>query len=67
MKSGCWRHGVNGTLPSASRVTRNGNISFNIQRLAFEEGHGVETLVEAKAALWNLIHRGGGLKLEHKL
>ncbi|GJQ96278.1 FMN-binding split barrel containing protein [Tanacetum coccineum] len=40
---------------------------FNIQRLAFEEGHGVETLEEAKAALWNLIHRGGGLKLEHKL
>ncbi|XP_076915304.1 non-canonical heme oxygenase HOZ, chloroplastic-like [Bidens hawaiensis] len=41
---------------------------FNIQRLAFEEGHGVETLEEAKTALWNVIHRGrgGGLKLEHK-
>ncbi|GKC91335.1 hypothetical protein Tco_1151984 [Tanacetum coccineum] len=38
----------------------------NIQRLAFKEGHGVETLEEAKAALWNLIHRGGGLKLKHK-
>ncbi|KAI3773246.1 hypothetical protein L1987_47771 [Smallanthus sonchifolius] len=38
---------------------------FNIQRLAFEEGHGVETLEEAKTALWNLICRGagGGLKL----
>lgn len=38
---------------------------FNIQRLAFEEGHGVETLEEAKTALWNLIDRGagGGLKL----
>ncbi|KAI3512440.1 hypothetical protein L1887_19756 [Cichorium endivia] len=35
---------------------------FNIQRLAFEEGHGVETLEEAKTALWNLIRRGG----EHK-
>ncbi|PWA51830.1 FMN-binding split barrel [Artemisia annua] len=40
---------------------------FNIQRLAFEEGHGVETLEEAKVALWNLIHRGGGLKLEHQI
>ncbi|GJX24252.1 hypothetical protein Tco_0228697 [Tanacetum coccineum] len=39
---------------------------FNIQRLAFKEGHGVETLEEAKAALWNLIHRVGGLKLKHK-
>ncbi|XP_076891173.1 non-canonical heme oxygenase HOZ, chloroplastic-like [Bidens hawaiensis] len=41
---------------------------FNIQRLAFEEGHGVETLEEAKTALWNVIHRGrgGGLKLELK-
>ncbi|KAK9056528.1 hypothetical protein SSX86_023890 [Deinandra increscens subsp. villosa] len=38
---------------------------FNIQRLAFEEGHGVETLEEAKTALWNLIDRwaGAGLKL----
>ncbi|KAJ9559601.1 hypothetical protein OSB04_004761 [Centaurea solstitialis] len=34
---------------------------FNIQRLAFEEGHGVETVEEAKTALWNLIHRGRGL------
>ncbi|XP_024972866.1 uncharacterized protein LOC112511469 isoform X1 [Cynara cardunculus var. scolymus] len=34
---------------------------FNIQRLAFEEGHGVETLEEAKTALWNFIHRGRGL------
>ncbi|KAL4560097.1 hypothetical protein LXL04_032245 [Taraxacum kok-saghyz] len=36
---------------------------FNIQRLAFEEGHGVETLEEAKTALWNLIRRCGGHKL----
>ncbi|RID80096.1 hypothetical protein BRARA_A02787 [Brassica rapa] len=28
---------------------------FNIQRLAFEEGHGVETLEEAKAALWKVM------------
>nr|GEW00506.1 hypothetical protein [Tanacetum cinerariifolium] len=41
------------------------NLKFNIQRLAFEEGHGVETLEEAKAALWNLIHRDCRLKLEH--
>ncbi|KAK1436957.1 hypothetical protein QVD17_02741 [Tagetes erecta] len=33
---------------------------FNIQRLAFDEGHGVETLEEAKTALWNLIDRGAG-------
>lgn len=39
---------------------------FNIQRLAFEEGHGVETLEEAKTALWNLIRRVGGLDSEHK-
>ncbi|KAL3528498.1 hypothetical protein ACH5RR_007820 [Cinchona calisaya] len=26
---------------------------FNIQRISFEEGHSVETLEEAKAALWN--------------
>uniref|UniRef100_A0A5B6YU94 CREG-like beta-barrel domain-containing protein n=1 Tax=Davidia involucrata TaxID=16924 RepID=A0A5B6YU94_DAVIN len=31
---------------------------FNIQRLSFEEGHAVETLEEAKAALWKLINRG---------
>ncbi|KAJ4897731.1 Pyridoxamine 5'-phosphate oxidase family protein [Raphanus sativus] len=30
---------------------------FNIQRLAFEEGHGVETLEEAKAALWKVIEK----------
>ncbi|WZY73092.1 hypothetical protein YC2023_005332 [Brassica napus] len=28
---------------------------FSIQRLAFEEGHGVETLEEAKAALWKVM------------
>lgn len=31
---------------------------FNIQRLSFEEGHAVETLEEAKAALWKLLERG---------
>ncbi|KAJ0007495.1 hypothetical protein Pint_30543 [Pistacia integerrima] len=31
---------------------------FNIQRLSFEEGHRVETLEEAKAALWKLIKKG---------
>ncbi|GAV56646.1 Pyrid_oxidase_2 domain-containing protein, partial [Cephalotus follicularis] len=31
---------------------------FNIQRISFEEGHGVETLEEAKAALWKLIEKG---------
>ncbi|GMI81942.1 ONEIRIC2 [Hibiscus trionum] len=31
---------------------------FNIQRLSFEEGQGVETLEEAKAALWNVIKKG---------
>uniref|UniRef100_A0A1J3HMM7 CREG-like beta-barrel domain-containing protein n=1 Tax=Noccaea caerulescens TaxID=107243 RepID=A0A1J3HMM7_NOCCA len=30
---------------------------FNIQRLAFEEGHGVETLEEAKSALWKVIEK----------
>ncbi|THG13539.1 hypothetical protein TEA_012111 [Camellia sinensis var. sinensis] len=30
---------------------------FNIQRLSFEEGNAVETLEEAKAALWKLIHK----------
>ncbi|XP_013607972.1 PREDICTED: uncharacterized protein LOC106314681 isoform X1 [Brassica oleracea var. oleracea] len=30
---------------------------FNIQRLAFEEGHGVETLEEAKAALWKVMEK----------
>lgn len=32
---------------------------FNIQRISFEQGHVVETLEEAKAALWKLIDRGG--------
>ncbi|XP_059642032.1 uncharacterized protein LOC132283985 isoform X2 [Cornus florida] len=31
---------------------------FNIQRLSFEEGQAVETLEEAKAALWKLVNRG---------
>ncbi|XP_052175699.1 uncharacterized protein LOC127790298 isoform X2 [Diospyros lotus] len=31
---------------------------FNIQRLSFEEGHAVETLEEAKSALWKLIYKG---------
>ncbi|KAJ6983781.1 uncharacterized protein [Populus alba] len=31
---------------------------FNIQRLSFEDGHAVETLEEAKAALWKLIDKG---------
>ncbi|XP_074344288.1 non-canonical heme oxygenase HOZ, chloroplastic-like isoform X3 [Apium graveolens] len=31
---------------------------FNIQRIPFEDGHAVETLEEAKAALWQLINRG---------
>ncbi|XP_073267120.1 uncharacterized protein [Populus alba] len=31
---------------------------FNIQRLSFEDGHVVETLEEAKAALWKLINKG---------
>ncbi|KAJ4887053.1 Pyridoxamine 5'-phosphate oxidase family protein [Raphanus sativus] len=35
---------------------------FNIQRLAFEEGHGVETLEEAKAALWKVMEKA---KLNH--
>ncbi|CAH2050567.1 unnamed protein product [Thlaspi arvense] len=30
---------------------------FNIQRLSFEEGHAVETLEQAKAALWTLIDK----------
>ncbi|VVA98912.1 unnamed protein product [Arabis nemorensis] len=30
---------------------------FSIQRLAFEEGHGVETLEEAKSALWKVIEK----------
>ncbi|KFK35842.1 hypothetical protein AALP_AA4G044100 [Arabis alpina] len=31
---------------------------FNIQRLAFEESHGVENLEEAKSALWKVIEKG---------
>ncbi|KAL3825016.1 hypothetical protein ACJIZ3_021045 [Penstemon smallii] len=31
---------------------------FNIQRISFEEGYTVETLEEAKAALWKLINNG---------
>ncbi|PON83636.1 FMN-binding split barrel [Trema orientale] len=31
---------------------------FNIQRISFDEGHSVETLEEAKAALWKLIKKG---------
>ncbi|CAN4100023.1 unnamed protein product [Withania somnifera] len=31
---------------------------FNVQRISFEEGHSVETLEEAKAALWTLINGG---------
>ncbi|XP_050219709.1 uncharacterized protein LOC126670096 [Mercurialis annua] len=31
---------------------------FNVQRLSFEEGHAVETLEEAKAALWKVINKG---------
>lgn len=34
------------------------SLQFNIQRLSFEEGHTVETLEEAKAALWKLIKKG---------
>ncbi|KAJ0229835.1 Pyridoxamine 5'-phosphate oxidase family protein [Hirschfeldia incana] len=30
---------------------------FNIQRLAFEEGYGVETLEQAKAALWKVMEK----------
>ncbi|KAJ4894193.1 Pyridoxamine 5'-phosphate oxidase family protein [Raphanus sativus] len=30
---------------------------FNVQRLPFEEGHGVETLEEAKAALWKVMEK----------
>lgn len=33
-------------------------MQFNIQRISFEEGHSVETLEEAKAALWKLINKG---------
>ncbi|GFZ11627.1 pyridoxamine 5'-phosphate oxidase family protein [Actinidia rufa] len=31
---------------------------FNIQRLSFEDGNAIETLEEAKAALWKLINKG---------
>lgn len=33
-------------------------LQFNVQRISFEEGHSVETLEEAKAALWKLINGG---------
>lgn len=33
-------------------------VQFNIQRLAFEESNGVETLEEAKSALWKVIEKG---------
>ncbi|KAE9468050.1 hypothetical protein C3L33_00035, partial [Rhododendron williamsianum] len=33
------------------------DIRFNMQRLSFEEGHAIETLEEAKAALWKLINK----------
>nr|XP_043624596.1 uncharacterized protein LOC122596137 [Erigeron canadensis] len=32
---------------------------FHIQRLVFEEWDGIKTLEEAKAALWNLVNKGG--------
>ncbi|KAL5554615.1 hypothetical protein UlMin_042016 [Ulmus minor] len=31
---------------------------FNVQRISFDEGHAVETLEEAKEALWKLINKG---------
>ncbi|KAE9621259.1 hypothetical protein Lal_00023670 [Lupinus albus] len=31
---------------------------FNIQRISFDEGHSVETLEEAKDALWKIIEKG---------
>ncbi|GER53683.1 pyridoxamine 5'-phosphate oxidase family protein [Striga asiatica] len=33
-------------------------VQFNVQRISFEELQGVETLDEAKKALWNIINRG---------
>ncbi|CAK7323747.1 unnamed protein product [Dovyalis caffra] len=39
---------------------------FNIQRISFEDGHAVETLEEAKAALWRLINKGQVHKLSCK-
>ncbi|XP_052182492.1 uncharacterized protein LOC127795081 isoform X2 [Diospyros lotus] len=33
-------------------------VQFNVQRLSFDEGHAVETLEEAKAALWKVIDKG---------
>ncbi|KAK9099773.1 hypothetical protein Scep_023203 [Stephania cephalantha] len=39
---------------------------FNIQRLAFDLGHAVETLEEAKAALQKLLSKDGGLRLQTK-
>ncbi|KAK2965487.1 hypothetical protein RJ640_008281 [Escallonia rubra] len=37
---------------------RQGAQVFNIQRLSFDAGYAVETLEEAKSALWKLINRG---------
>ncbi|XP_010545611.1 PREDICTED: uncharacterized protein LOC104817922 [Tarenaya hassleriana] len=37
---------------------------FNIQRLSFDEGHEVETLEEAKTALWKVVKKG---KVVHNL
>ncbi|XP_058068175.1 uncharacterized protein LOC131217282 isoform X2 [Magnolia sinica] len=39
---------------------------FNIQRLSFDAGHGVETLEEAKAALHKVIRKGSRLRLHNK-
>ncbi|XP_043713991.1 uncharacterized protein LOC122662427 [Telopea speciosissima] len=39
---------------------------FNIQRISFEEGHAVETLEEAKAALHKLISKGCRISLHSK-
>jgi hypothetical protein len=35
---------------------------LNIRRISFEEGHVVETLEEAKEALWKLINRGSSMQ-----
>lgn len=37
---------------------------FNVQRISFEGGHAVETLEEAKVALWKLINKGGVCNLK---
>lgn len=41
-------------------------VQLNIQRLSFEEGHAVETLEEAKAALSKLLDRRGRIYHFHK-